>query len=210
MSEDKIICGKCGKKVNRAQYCGECGASLDKDSKSKDIHNKYSIPGSVKPSKKKGGLKLGFRILIFFLIIGVVNLFITAIVMNGFDIPGSQFALIFFSIFFLTLIIGGIVWLGIEHPGFDFEGASACAYVLFAIVAIIIAIPVYIINAIGPIFKAQMDELGESISNFFSELSEGIEVPGFEPVLFVTLLIALSMFIVYRYHLKNGKNIILK
>ena len=82
------------------------------------------------------------------------------------------------------------------------------------IIVAIIAIPAYIFTIFQAIVGAVFAGIGEAINNainnaissFFSELFSGIEIPGFEPFLFVGLFLVLSFFIIYRYHLKAKKN----
>ncbi len=212
MSEDVIICSKCGKPTKKDNvYCIHCGALLEPTAPF-SVDRKIASDISTTPPKVKRKLKAYHKVIIFFTVVIVVDLLMSVIITAAFSLPPSGYFPVFLGLFFLVLICVGIVWGlaasdSVHIGGGDFEG---CAYVIGGIIAIIIAVPIWIATAFAAIAGAIVEAIGQAISNaissFFSGLFEGIEIPGFEPFLFIGLFLILSIFIIYTYHLKAGKN----
>lgn len=213
MSEDIVICDKCGKPTKKDNvYCVNCGALVESSKPfSTDKEKGSDISTSPPPIKKK--LKAYHKVIIFFVVVIGVDLLISLIVMAGFSLPASGYFPVFLGLFFLVLIVVGIIW-GLAssssvHVGGGGGGFEGCGYVIGGIIAIVIAVPIWIITVFSQIVSAIAEAIGQAISdainNFFSGLFEGIEIPGFEPFLFIGLFLVLSIFIIYTYHLKAVK-----
>ncbi|MFX1495180.1 MAG: hypothetical protein ACFFBZ_12915 [Promethearchaeota archaeon] len=211
MSEDVIICSKCGKPTKKDNvYCVHCGALLESAKPfSFDQEKRPDINVSPPPAKKK--LKAYHKVIIFFVVVIGVDLILSLIIMTGFGLPGSGYFPVFLGLFFLVLICVGIVW-GLAASDSVHVGGGAtegCGYVIGGIIAIIIAVPIWIATVFSQIVSAIAEAIGQAIANalnnFFSGLFEGLEIPGFEPFLFIGLFLVLSIFIIYTYHLKAGK-----
>jgi len=213
MSEDVVICNKCGKPTKKDNvYCVHCGSLVDSSVPFSTNKEKGSdISASLPPIKKK--LKAYHKVIIFFVVVIGVDLLLSLIIMAGFSLPASGYFPVFLGLFFLVLICVGIVW-GLAtsssvHVGGGGGGLEGCGYVIGGIIAIAIAVPIWIITVFSQIVSAVAAAIGQAISdalsNFFSGLFEGIEIPGFEPFLFIGLFLVLSIFIIYTYHLKAVK-----
>ncbi len=212
MSEDVIICSKCGKPTKKDNvYCVHCGALVESAKPFSTDQAKPYISTTPPPPKKK--LKAYHKVIIFFVVVIGVDLLLSLIVMAGFGLPGTGYFPVFLGLFFLVLIVVGIIW-GLAssssvHVGGGGGGFEGCGYVIGGIIAIIIAVPIWITTVFSQIVSAVAEAIGQAISdaisNFFSGLFEGIEIPGFEPFLFIGLFLVLSIFIIYTYHLKAGK-----
>ncbi|MFX1309974.1 MAG: hypothetical protein ACFE9M_06265 [Promethearchaeota archaeon] len=211
MFEDEIICSMCGKLNKKdSKYCIDCGASLEVAAvESSGDAEKISDITSTKPPKMKK-YKFPYKILIYFGIVALVNFVISLFIMMGFGLPPSSYFAVFFGCFLLSMLIVGIFWGAIALGGSDaVEAVGTCGAIMIAIVILSILIPVWIFAALAPIVGAIAQAIGTAISNainnFFSQLFENIEIPGFEPFLFIGLFIALSILIVYKYHLNTKK-----
>lgn len=215
MSEDKIICNNCGKPNDKdSKYCIDCGVSLELPAELMEDTGKVSdildTTTPKTPPKIKKKIKFPYKILIYFGIVAVVNLIVSVLVMMGFGLTLDSYLAIYFGVFLLSMLIVGIFWGGIAVGGSDaIESIGMCAAVFIACLGISIAIPIYIIGALAPLVGAIAQAIGDAISNaissFFTQLFENIEIPGFEPFLFLGLFIALSILIVYKYHLNTKK-----
>ncbi|MFX1480189.1 MAG: zinc-ribbon domain-containing protein [Promethearchaeota archaeon] len=215
MSENEVTCPKCGK-VNRkdSKYCIQCGNTLEGieevpfEEKYRPVSPVNSI-SSTKPPKIRKKIKTPYKVLIFFAVATIVNSIFAAIIMGAFHLPGNAYASLFFGLYILSIILTGIFW-GAGTYGISADTAQACGVIIGGIVIAIVAIPIYIFTLfeaiVGSIFAGIGDAINDAINNavnsFFSELFSGIEIPGFEPFLFVGLFLGLSFFIIYRYHLK--------
>jgi hypothetical protein len=220
MNEDEIICSKCGKPNEKdINYCIHCGASIEATAAdfSRDAETISDISSTKPPTKKQERAKRSFKetkfpykILIYFGIVALVNSLISLFVMMGFALNPSSYFAIFLGCFLLSMLVVGIFWGAIAVGGSDaIETVGTCGAVFIAIILASIAIPIWIFAALAPIagaiFSAIGDAISNAINNFFSALFENIEIPGFEPFLFIGLFIALSVLIVYKYHRNTKK-----
>ncbi len=215
MSEDEIICNNCGKpNKTDSKYCIDCGASLEVPAKIMEDTGKvsdiFATTTPKTPPKIKKKTKFPYKVLIYFAIVAVVNFIIALLVMLGFGLGPDAYFPLFFGLFLLSMLVVGVFWGAIALGGSDaVEAIGTCGAVVIAIIAIGISIPIYIITVLGPIvgaiFKAIGDAISNAISNFFTALFENIEIPGFEPFLFIGLFMVLSILIIYKYHLNAKK-----
>ncbi len=176
------------------------------------------------PHKKRLGKVIGFFVALF-----LINALISVFVMQGFRLPTAGYWAVFLGVFLLSFIITGVVFLVAKTDAIHSGGGQAAGVVIGVIILLAIVIPVYITNALAPIisgigsvFGDMMGDMAESIvngiantigqaiSNMFSDITsqvfENVEVPGFEPVLFLGLTALLSLYIIYSYHRKVKKN----
>ncbi|MFW9864682.1 MAG: zinc-ribbon domain-containing protein [Candidatus Thorarchaeota archaeon] len=216
MSENEVICPKCGK-VNRkdSKYCIQCGNSLEEIEKV-SFEEKYRLDkpvssiSSTTPPKIRKKIKPLYKVLIFFAVATIVNFIFAAIIMGAFQLPGNAYLSLFFGLYILSIILTAIFWGAGTYTHVHGGGGEAVGIIIGGIVVAIIAIPAYIFTIFQAILGTIFASIGEvinnainnAISSFFSELFSGIEIPGFEPFLFVGLFLVLSFFIIYRYHLK--------
>ncbi|MFX1452469.1 MAG: zinc-ribbon domain-containing protein [Promethearchaeota archaeon] len=216
MSENEVTCPKCGK-VNRkdSKYCIQCGNTLEEIEKV-SFEEKYGLNkpvssiSSTTPPKIRKKIKPLYKVLIFFAVATIVNFIFAAIIMGAFHLSGNAYLSLFFGLYILSIILTAIFWGAGTYTHVHGGGGEACGIIIGGIVVAIIAIPAYIFTIFQAILGAVFASIGEAINNainnaissFFSELFSGIEIPGFEPFLFVGLFLVLSIFIIYRYHLK--------
>ncbi|MFX1487673.1 MAG: zinc-ribbon domain-containing protein [Promethearchaeota archaeon] len=216
MSENEVTCPKCGK-VNRkdSKYCIQCGNTLE-GIEEVSFEEKYSPVspvssiGSTTPPKIRNKMKTLYKVLIFFAVATVVNFIFAAIIMGAFHLSGNAYLSLFFGLYILSIILTAIFWGAGTYTHVHGGGGEACGIIIGGIVVAIVAIPIYIFTLfeaiVGSIFAGIGDAINNAINHavnsFFSELFSGIEIPGFEPFLFVGLFLVLSFFIIYRYHLK--------
>jgi len=215
MSEDEIICSNCGKPNKKdSKYCIDCGASLELPAKFVEDTGKISdildTTTTKTPPKVKKKITFPYKVLIYFAIVAVVDFIISLIVMLGFGLGPDAYFPLYLGLFLLSMLVVGIFWGGIALGGSDaVEAIGTCGGVVIAIIAIGLSIPIYIITVLGPIvgaiFKAIGDAISTAINNFFTALFENIEIPGFEPFLFIGLFMVLSTIIIYKYHLNTKK-----
>lgn len=209
MSGKEIICNMCGKltKIDNV-YCIHCGAYLGTHEKTPSDAQKPSFV-SASPPKTKKKLKIGYRILIFFSVVIAVNFLVSYFVVLGFQLPPTGYFPVFGGMLILVLIIGGMIWGAASSGSIDVSGMEGCGYVIGIIIAIVIGVPIYIFTVLGSIVQVIAQSIGnainDAINSFFSQLFAGIEIPGFEPLLFFGLFLLLSFLIVYSYHLKVKK-----
>ena len=79
----------------------------------------------------------------------------------------------------------------------DHEGAAIC-------IGICCVIPIVIILVFVFAGEQIMQGWQDRISSWMEE--QGIEVPGFEPVLFLSVFGVLALLTILRYHLKHKRN----
>ncbi|MFX1498820.1 MAG: hypothetical protein ACFFBH_14950 [Promethearchaeota archaeon] len=209
MSGEDIVCDKCGKLTKRDNaYCIHCGAYLGTHEKTPSEAPKPSFV-SAKPPKTKKKLNIGYKILIFFSVVIAVNFLVSYFVMLGFQLPPSGYFPVFGGMLILVLIIGGVIWGAASSGSIDVGDMEGCGYAIGIIIAIVIGVPIYIFTVLGSIVQAIAQSIGnainDAINSMFSQLFSGIEIPGFEPLLFFGLFMLLSFLIVYSYHLKVKK-----
>ncbi|MFX1304564.1 MAG: zinc-ribbon domain-containing protein [Promethearchaeota archaeon] len=214
MSEDEIICNNCGKPNKKdSKYCIDCGAliAVPTQEYTPDTGKISDITSITPPKKLKKKITFPYKILIFFGIVAFVNFILSYIVMIGFALTPDSYFPIFGGMFLLSMLMVGIFWGAYSIGGADaIEGIGYCGAFAVAIILVGIAIPVWIIFALAPIVGAIFTAIGQAISNainsFFTALFENIEIPGFEPFLFIGLFMVLSIIIIYKYHLNAKKN----
>jgi hypothetical protein len=133
--------------------------------------------------------------------------------MNGFAIPVVEFGRLYLIFFFVVAFSIGVLWLAGKNSSFSggsAGGMEGCAYVIGAVVAIAIAVPAFLATTFSTVATSIgtkiNDAISEAINNAFTEMFADVEIPGFEPLLFLGLFAMLSIVIVYRYHLKTKRN----
>ena len=204
MSENEVMCSNCGT-LNKKDsiYCVDCGVLL----KTAMSDMLTTTPPTKKESKSSyKEFKFPYKVLIYFGIVVVVNFILSLLILMGFALGANSYFAVFFGVFLLSMIIVGVFWGAAKAGSSDaVEAIGVCGGIVIASIVIALAIPIYIFTTLAPIVGAIAAQIGEAISNalnnFFSSLFEDIEIPGFEPFLFIGLFIVLSIFIVYRYHL---------
>lgn len=213
MSQDEIPCGKCGKLVRKdLTYCNYCGSLLQPGptSPSTPIQPTSSTPPPTTPIKTK--TKVPYKTITYFAVVAVIDLLVSFLVMSGFQLPVSSFGQLYLIFFFVVAFSLGLLWLAGSNASFrgSASGYEGCGYFIGAIVAIAIAVPAFLATTFSTIAtsigKKINDSINEAISNAFTEMFADVEIPGFEPLLFLGLFAMLSIIIMYRYHLKTKKN----
>lgn len=213
MSQDEIPCGKCGKLVRKdLTYCNYCGSLLQPGptSPSTPIQPTSSTPPPTTPIKTK--TKVPYKTITYFAVVAVIDLLVSFLVMSGFQLPVSSFGQLYLIFFFVVAFSLGLLWLAGSNASFrgSASGYEGCGYCIGAIVAIAIAVPAFLATTFSTIAtsigKKINDSINEAISNAFTEMFADVEIPGFEPLLFLGLFAMLSIIIMYRYHLKTKKN----
>jgi len=220
MLEDEALCNKCGKPNKKdSRHCIHCGALFQAATPefTMDAGKISDISSTIPPTKKEEKAKRSFKeskfpykVLIYFGIVALVNFIISYIIMLGFNLAPNSYFPIFFGVFLLSMLIVGIFWGAIAIGGSDaVEAVGMCGAIAIASILAAIAIPIWIFAALAPLAGAIATAIGEAINNainnFFSQLFENIEIPGFEPFLFLGLFIVLSIVIIYKFHLKSKK-----
>ncbi|MBY9015204.1 MAG: zinc ribbon domain-containing protein [Candidatus Lokiarchaeota archaeon] len=201
MSQDKIVCPKCGRLVRKdIKHCQFCGTLLEPEPSTPSMPSLIpSQPsGSTKPPKMKK--KFPYHTLTFFIIVGILDLIASYLVINGVQLPVSDFGQLFLIFFFVFTFALGIIWLAVKYI------EEECAGVIVAIVVCVIGIPLLLLSTFTTIAPSIGDAINEAISDAFTEMFADVEIPGFEPLLFLGLFAMLSIIIMYRYHLKTKKN----
>lgn len=209
MLEDEELCNKCGKPNKKGtRYCIHCGALFESASPQFPTEPTSPISPTTPPTKKqKTKLKAYHKVLIYFAIVAVVNLILSYIIMRGFNLAPTGYFPIFGGVFLLSMLLVGIFWGAGAVGGADaIEGIGYCGAITIGIILAAIMIPVWIFMALAPIVGAIFSAIGQAISdainNFFSQLFADIEIPGFEPFLFIGLFLVLSIIIIYKFHFK--------
>jgi len=212
MSEDQIKCNNCGSLNDKTgKYCIDCGKAIGVPLITPDQSEKIiDISSSYKPPKEKKKLKFQYKILIYFGVVLIVNSIITSLVVQGFNLGSNSFVPIFFGVFLLSMIVVGIFWGAGELGGSDaVEAVGMCSAIAAATFVVILFIALWIFTVLGPMVGAIANQIGEAISNainnFFSNLFADIEIPGFEPFLFIGIFMVLSILIIYKFHLNSKK-----
>ncbi len=206
MLEDEELCSKCGKPNKKGtRYCIHCGESTSPQFPTEPTTPLGPTTPLIKEQKTK--LKSYHKVIIYFAIVAVVNFIISFIIMRGFNLASTGYFPIFGGVFLLSMLIVGIFWGAVAVGGADaIEGIGYCGAITIGIILVGIAIPVWIFMALAPIVGAIFSAIGQAISdainNFFSELFADIEIPGFEPFLFIGLFLVLSIIIIYKFHFK--------
>jgi len=211
MLEDEELCSKCGTPNKKGtRYCIQCGALFE--SASPQFPTEPTISPTRPPTKKqKTKLKAYHKVIIYFAVVAVVNFILSYIVMTGFGLTPNSYFPIFGGVFLLSMIIVGVFWGAGSLGGAEaIEGIGYCGAITIGVIIVAIMIPIWIFMALAPIVGAIFSAIGEAISNainnFFSELFADIEIPGFEPFLFVGLFLVLSIIIIYKFHFKLKTN----
>ena len=214
MSENELICNECGKLNEKtSRYCIQCGASLEAAAKLPEDTRKVSDILATTPPKtppKTKEIKFPYKILIYFGIVAVVNFIISLLVLLGFGLTPDSYLWLYFGVFLLSMLIVGVFWGAIAAGSSDaIEAIGMCGAIVVAIIVIAIGIPIYIFTALAPIVGAIAAAIGNAISNainnFFTQIFADIEIPGFEPFLFIGLFMVLSILVIYKYHLNTKK-----
>jgi hypothetical protein len=205
MSQDDIQCSKCGKLVQKdLTYCTHCGSLLGHVPPSSPTHSLTT------PSKTKR--KVPYKTITFFIAVALIDLLVASLVLNGFQLPVASFGQLYLIFFFVVAFSLGVLWLAGANSSFSGGGSGmeGCAYVCGAIIAIAIAVPLFLASTFSTIATSIgekiNDAINQAISDAFTEMFADVEIPGFEPLLFLGLFAMLSLIIVYRYHLKTKRN----
>ena len=226
MSDDMITCWNCGKYVKKTKYCKECGAPIshfDEMEPPVSRPDERSAPQNVSQipyfgkgiESKNGKMKLYNKLIIFLIVIAGIDAIVSYALLSSFQFTIDTFAPIFFGFFFLILLLGGVVWGSIEGgSAADMEGCGYAVGIILGIVLAAAMTPFYIANAlpsIVPDIASRInDRIAEAVTNAASDVIDDVEVPGFEPIIFTFVISICSLLIIYRYHLKNKKHIIIK
>ncbi|GAG38548.1 unnamed protein product [marine sediment metagenome] len=130
--------------------------------------------------------------------------------MQGFNLGSNTFVPIFFGVFLLSMIVVGVFWGAAEAGSSDaIEAFGMCGGIALAIFVVALFIPLWIFTVLGPMVAGIAAAIGEAISNaiegFFSNMFADIEIPGFEPFLFIGIFMVLSILIIYKFHLNSKK-----
>ena len=211
MSEDQIKCNNCGSLNDKnSKYCIDCGKAMGVPVITPSEYEKISDITSAKPPKEKKKLKFQYKVLIYFGVVAIVNSIISALVVQGFNLGSNSFGAIFLGVFLLSMIVVGIFWGAGEAGGSDsIEAVGMCGAIAAAIFVVALFIPLWIFTILGPMVAEIAAAIGEAISNaisnFFSNMFADIEIPGFEPFLFIGIFMVLSILIIYKLHLKSKK-----
>ncbi len=202
----------------------------------RDPFETQSIPSDKIGKFRLRDLSPAYKVLAFFIIVALVDFVASFIFMFGYHLPLNTYFMLFVGFYILFMIIVGLIWAVAAGSDFTNAALKGCAALFGIILLLaIIIIPIYVIYALPGIVGSfsfsspALEELGQKITdaisnalnNFigsiFREISNNIktswenafadvEVPGFEPFLFLGLFISLSIFIIYKYHLAIKKN----
>ena len=212
MSEDQVKCNNCGSLNNRnSKYCIDCGRALGVPLITPSQYGETSDKSSsLRPPKEKKILKFQYKVLIYFGVVAIVNSIMATLIMQGFNLGSNSFVPIFFGVFLLSMIIVGVFWGAAEAGSSDaIEAFGMCGGIALAIFVVALFIPLWIFTVLGPIVAEIAAAIGEAISSaiegFFSDMFADIEIPGFEPFLFIGIFMVLSLLIVYKFHLNSKK-----
>ncbi len=212
MSEDQIKCNNCGSLNDKnSKYCIDCGKAIGVPLITPDQSEKIvDISSSYKPPKEKKKLKFQYKVLIYFGVVAIVNSIISALVVQGFDLGSNSFGAVFLGVFLLSMIVVGIFWGAGEAGSSDaIEAVGMCGAIAAAIFVVALFIPLWIFTVLGPMVAEIAAVIGEAISSaiegFFSNMFADIEIPGFEPFLFIGIFMVLSILIIYKFHLNSNK-----
>ncbi len=214
MSQDEIRCSKCGKLVQKdLTYCIYCGSLLKSapTSSPTPIQFTSSTPPPTTPIKTK--TKVPYRTIVYFVAVAIIDLIVSYLVMNGFQLPVSSFGQLYLIFFLVVAFSLGLLWLAGANTsggGGGGGGYEGCGYVIGAIVGIAIGVPIILASTLSTIATSIGDTISkainQAINDAFTEMFDDIEIPGFEPLLFLGLFAMLSIIIMYRYHLKTKKD----
>lgn len=200
----------------------------------RDPFDTTSIPSDKLGKFHISELSTGYKVLAFFIIVAVVDLVASFIFVFGYHLPLNTYFMLFVGFFILFMIIVGLIWGVAAGSDFANAALKGCAAIFGIILLLAIIIPIYVIYALPSIVGSfsfsspALEELGQRITdaisnalnNFigsiFREIGDNIktswenafadvEVPGFEPFLFLGLFISLSIIIIYKYHLTIKK-----
>ncbi|MBY9015205.1 MAG: hypothetical protein KGD68_05880 [Candidatus Lokiarchaeota archaeon] len=214
MSQDEIRCIKCDNLVQKdLTYCIHCGTLLKPAPTSSPPPNQptSSIPPPTTPIKAKTNVP--YKTIIYFAVVALIDLIVSFLVMNGFALPTSSFGQLYLIFFFVVAFSLGLLWLAganTSSRGGSGGGYEGCGYIIGAIVGIVIGIPIILVSIFSTIATSIGNAISEAINNAisdaFTDMFADVEIPGFEPLLFLGLFAMLSIIIMYRYHLKTKKN----
>jgi hypothetical protein len=208
MSEDQIKCNNCGGLNDKnGKYCIDCGKALGAPLITPSQYEKIS---DISSPKEKNKIKFQYKVLIYFGVVVIVNSIVSVLVMQGFNLSSNSFTPIFFGVFLLSMIVVGIFWgAGAAGSSDSIEAVGMCGAIAAAIFVVALFIPLWIFAILGPMVGNIASAIGEAISNaiegFFSKMFADIEIPGFEPFLFIGMFMVLSMLIIYKFHLNSKK-----
>jgi hypothetical protein len=209
MSQEEIQCSKCGKLVQKdLKYCIYCGSILEPAPPGSfpNIQPTSSTLLPTTPIKTKK--KIPYKTITYFIVVALIDLLVSLLVMNGFALPASSFGQLYFIFFLVVAFSIGLLWLAGSNT--SFSGGSGigegCGYVIGAIIGIAIGVPIILVSTFSTIASSIGNVISEAIGNVFTEMFADIEIPGFEPLLFLGLFAMLSIIMIYRYHLISKKN----
>ena len=246
MSEENITCVNCGKLTKKnSKYCYHCGSSLEKEPQisMQETQEKLSATldtgsisdGSIPMGKKLnfriGDLSAGYKVLAFFIIVSIIDLFGSFVFVAAFKLPLDTYFMIFVGFYIFFMIFVGLIWGAATSVDFANELLKGCGAIFGIILLLMILIPLYVIYALPGIIDSldfsspALEEIGQRITegisnafeNFFRSIFQGIgdniksswddafedvEVPGFEPFLFGGIFAIIAFVIIYNYHRK--------
>ncbi|MFX1274620.1 MAG: hypothetical protein ACFFBP_09700 [Promethearchaeota archaeon] len=247
MSPEENRCENCGRIAEKEdKYCMGCGAEIKPiKTTATDIEAKPRSLISENYNKLKN-LKPGFKVLIFFIIVTIADLITSLIVTVSAGLPLEAYWILFFGLYILFLIIGGIIFRAVSVSDYKNHLAKGIGYMILAVmIIVIIVLPIYLLaifpsilgsisismptppwlqaildqinNAIGQAmygllriifypFVAMFEGIGQQISQSVEQSLDDIEVPGFEPILLLSVFVVISIIIIYKYHLNVKKS----
>ncbi len=132
MSQDEIQCSKCGKLVQKdLTYCDQCGSLLR--------HTPTSSPAQPPTSPIKTKKKIPYKTITFFVMVALIDLLVSFLFMNGFQLPVSSYGQLYLIFFFVVAFSIGLLWLAGSNASFSGGsggGMEGCGYVIGAIVSV--------------------------------------------------------------------------
>lgn len=194
-----------------------------------------SIPSDKIVKFRLRNLNAGSKVLAFFIIVALVDFIASFIFVVGYRLPLNAYFMLFVGCFIFFMIFVGLIWGVAANSDFAHSALKGCAAIFgIILLLVIIIIPIYFIVALPPIvgslsfsspaLEELVQRITDAISNAFNNFIQSIfrdigdsiktswenafadvEVPGFEPFLFLGLFISLSIFIIYKYHLAIKK-----
>ena len=227
------VCRKLTKRSHK--YCMHCGSLLTPYSPFAPQETQETIPSDKISKFSIKDLSPGYKVLAFFIIVAVVDLVASLIFVVGYHLPFGTYFMIFVGFYILFMIVVGLLWAVAANSDFANAAFKGCAAIFGIVLLLaIIIIPIYVIyalpsivgsisfsspaleelgqkitdaisNALNNFIESIFREIGNSIKESLENAFADVEVPGFEPFLFLGLFILLSIFIMYKYHLTIKK-----
>lgn len=193
MAVEEKICGKCGQ-INKKSdiYCVNCGILLDTPEifsidQEKIDQGKTSDISIIDRFKQ---LNLGFKVVLYFGIVVLVDLVLSIILMISLGLPIESYFFLILGFFFLIMAIVGIIWNIAVTSDFSANlGKAIGRMIVWIFVILIILIPIYLIVALPsmlgslsftitppPAVEAAIQAINDAITNAFASLINALIV----------------------------------